>query len=153
MHRGGGVVAFEEGGGWVGNFQAGLGGATELAEHPNRRDVVVVAAGQAYQVEPATRRLVGTFGGQIQFTLALPDLQLFVTGNGLWFDAIGRAGPVWRTRRLSWDDMRDVRVLEGRIVGLGWDLQTWVPFEVDLLEGTAVGGGYTGPDCPGIQYR
>jgi hypothetical protein len=47
---------------WVANFAAGIGGMELAAFHPNRRDAVVIAAGELWVVNPIQRsaeRLLG----------------------------------------------------------------------------------------------
>jgi len=132
---------------WIGNFQPGLGGVNDVIEHLDGEHVIVIAAGQAYVIEPETRLLVKDFGGQIEHVMQIADLDIMVFGNGLWFEALGPNGFLWQTRRLSWDGMRSILLEEMTLSGEGYDPMTdsWVPFAVDLNSGNAEGGSYNGP--------
>jgi hypothetical protein len=72
-----------------------------------------------------------------------------IFGNGLWFEAVGPNGLQWRSRRLSWDGVRDVsvsgHVLRGDAYAPEGPDGAWYPFEVDLNTGDVTGGSYTGP--------
>lgn len=69
--------------------------------------------------------------------------------NGLWLEATEGERLLWRTRRLSWDGMMEVRVDGERIVGNAYDPMNdeWTPFAVEIATGEAVGGSYP-PDLP-----
>jgi len=133
---------------WVGNFQRGLTSYDVVHLHPNSRDLVVVAGGEGYIVEPSSRRLIATFGGQICWSRSFVEHRLLLFHNGLWFDAHGSSGPLWQTRRLSFDGIR-VRSIEWPwLRGEAWtfDGDRWEPFAVDLRSGEASGGTYCFPE-------
>jgi hypothetical protein len=70
-------------------------------------------------------------------------------GNGLWFELLGAVGLHWRSRRISWDGMREVRLEGLRLFGEAWSPfeDCWLPFELDLCSGEFTGGSYNGPDA------
>jgi hypothetical protein len=153
MYREGFVVEFypENGEKWVGNFQEGLGGISSgvggisnVFKHPNGKHLIVIANGQAYVIGPETRELVSEFGGQIEFSLEVIELQEIVFGNGLWFIAIGPEGLRWKSHRLSWDGMRLIRrdgyILTGESYNPMSD--SWSSFSIDIKSGTTEGGSY-----------
>src|SRR4051794_19170072 len=74
-HREGFVVRFTspDGGSWVGNFQRGLSRYDDLQAHPDGRNVLVVAGGQGYVVDPADRARRDYFGAQIDTALRRDD--------------------------------------------------------------------------------
>lgn len=148
-HREGFVVEFfpRNSQNWIGNFQPGLGGVDDVIEHIDADHVIVLAGGQAYVVDPETRSIVNDFGGQIEHVISISELQILLFGNGLWFEAIGQSGFIWRTRRLSWDGMRSINHNGNALSGEGYDPMTdsWVPFFVDLSSGNSTGGSYCGP--------
>ena len=56
LGREGIVIAFDsKGGEWVANFQPGPGGLDLICAHPNGRDVVVIASGDLWVVNPELR--------------------------------------------------------------------------------------------------
>jgi hypothetical protein len=148
-HREGYVVRFEPDGAaaWVGNFQPGLSSFSLVCEHLNGRELIVIAGGQGYIVDPSDRTKREYFGGQIETVIPITELNLLVFGNGLWFEALGPSGRRWVTRRLSWDGMRSLQREGLRLVGEAWSPMTddWVPLEVDLASGACSGGSYNAP--------
>lgn len=147
--REGVVVEFEsETAKWVGNFRPGLGGLELAALHPNRRDAVVIAAGDLWVVNGETRSAEHLLPGIVT---AVP-----VTGPDGWILnrqdlALARLGPdgiVWHTRRLSWDGFDDLRIDGTKLTGLSWSAvdDSWKPFEVDIKSGRSTGGSYSFTD-------
>jgi len=149
-HSEGLVVRFHSSTGvWVGNFQRGLSSLDQVLAHPDGRHVVVVAGGSAYVVDAENHSLVETFGAQIEHIFVVAANSLVLFGNGLWFEALGPSGTAWRSRRISWDGMRNVTVTGLVVRGEAYAPEgakgTWYPFEVDLPTGTVSGGSYNGP--------
>lgn len=146
-HREGFVVGFAdmEGRRWVGNFQPGLGGVDTAVDHPDGRRLIVIAGGQGYVVDPEDPSYRDFFGGQIEVVLPLPNPGLLL-GNGLWFEAIGPEGLLWRSDRISWDGMRSLKITGPNLSGEAWDplSDSWVPFALDLITGRSRGGSYEG---------
>jgi hypothetical protein len=150
-HSEGLVVRFHRGDGstWTGNFQRGYGQAETILTHPNGREVIVIAAGTAYVVDPSAQRLLRHFGGDIEFVGRSPDSSNLIFGNGLWFECLTSEGVGWQTRRISWDGMRNVAFVGGdQLSGEASALDHgWHSFNVDLRSGHVTGGSYDGPDA------
>jgi len=147
-HREGFVVRFaaKSGDTWVGNFQPGFGGMSDVSEHPDGVNLVVIAGGQGYVIDPDRRCCVATFGAGISVKFAVPELNATVFGNGLWFEAIGPAGHMWRSERISYDGMKDLVVDGLTLTGDSWRYDDqWVPFALNLANGEFTGGSWGGP--------
>ena len=138
-------VEFDSGAGgasWVGNFQRGNTSLDAALAIPGSSRVLVIAGGEAYEVEPSSRSCVRMFGGSIEELLE-HDGRL-VLSNGIWLEAFGAEGFIWRSRRISWDGFRNLRVEEGEVLGEAWNPfeDECVPFAVDLSTGEVRGGSY-----------
>jgi hypothetical protein len=131
---------------WVGNFRGGLSSYENVSDHPNGRDVVVISYGAVYIIDPNTRKLTNSFGGQIEYFIRVPEHSLLVFGNGLWFDAIGPKGHRWRTPRISLDGMQRLRRKGNWLFGEAFHPTlgnpNWVSFKVDLASGECSGGAF-----------
>ena len=147
-HREGFVVRFEtdDGQSWVGNFQRGSSRFETVIDHPSGREVIVIAGGQGYVVNPEDRSQRTYWASNIEEVIRVADTGLLLVSNGLWFEAIERGGTVWRTRRISWDGLQDVRLEGNRLRGQSWSPidDCWAPFEVDIETGSVRGGSYEG---------
>jgi hypothetical protein len=130
---------------WVGNFQPGLTDYDSVLPLPGGRLLIVVAGGQAYVIDPVERRLLTTFGGQIDTAVDAAEANLLVLSNGLYLEAWNANAMEWRTRRISWDGIWDLAVSSDYVKGHAWnpfdDCET--PFSVDLKTGVVEGGSYT----------
>lgn len=149
MHREGCVVSFMPANAipWIGNFQLGLSSFNGVFRHPNGDHFIIVAGGSAYVVDPSSKQFINSFGGQIESVHELPKLRSVLFGNGIWFELHNQDGPVWRSKRISWDGMKDIFVTEKYVSGKAWCFDdTWHEFQVLLSSGTVIGGAYTGPD-------
>ncbi|MDB4970150.1 MAG: hypothetical protein JWN44_5839, partial [Myxococcales bacterium] len=98
--------------------------------------------------DPESRALVTSFGAQIEIVILDQDRHQLIIGNGLWFEALGASGMIWRSRRLSWDGVRNVRIGDSHLRGEAWNPvdDCWNEFTLDLQSGNVVGGSYNGPD-------
>jgi hypothetical protein len=129
---------------WIGNFLGGIAGCTVVLDHPNETDVIVVASGEAYIVEPESRALRGRFGGDIQQVISLPLLRSVIFQDATNFTSIAADNNGWRSPRISWDGFRNIEVHGTELWGeaytpLGDD---WLPFKLDLLTGHCHGAIY-----------
>ena len=132
---------------WVANFQAGSGEWQGVLEHPNKKDLIVLSRGQGYVVDPESRALVLTLAGNIQDAIELPELDAIIFCDGLGFEAIKSDGIWWRSPRISWDEIRNIRVagtiLRGEASTPVADVNNaWVPFTLDLTTGQCEDGVY-----------
>jgi hypothetical protein len=146
-HSEGLVVRFEsqEGTPWVGNFQRALSSYDAVLRHPDGEHIIVIAGGQGYLIDADTRRAIGLFGAAIVQAHNVESLGLLVLDHqGVAFEAIGRQGRSWHTRRLSWDGFRKVEIGGTRMVGEAWNPmdKLWHAFVVNLKSGASSGGSY-----------
>lgn len=149
LGREGIVVRFASGSGeWSGNFRPGLNGLTSVGPHPNGRDVLVIAQGDLWVVDP----------GQRSAELVLPAIASALPASdpdGWIFNCQGLAlarltakGVLWHTRRLSWDGFDRLRVAGDDVTGEAWSPldDQWHPFRVDIRTGRSTGGSFSDSD-------
>ncbi|MDB5721668.1 MAG: hypothetical protein JWP15_2286, partial [Alphaproteobacteria bacterium] len=142
------VVEFNsDGEKWVGNFAYGWGdGPNSVHTQLGAHSVFVVAEGAGYLIDAATRNLIRELGPDLQMVLFLEDIRAFVVSDGLGFEAFDALRTVWRSRRVSWDGIRDLSY-KGRVMsGEAYDptcAGDWLPFSLDLITVEVTGGSYT----------
>jgi hypothetical protein len=147
-HMQGFVVRFTPtaGDSWVGNFQSGMTRFSGAYAHPDARHVLVVSGGQVYVVDPDGRS-AEELGGMVASVIPIPERSALLLEEGLWLSLIDPTGLRWRTRRLSWDGIRNLSVEANFIRGEGWRYDdTWHEFQVSLSTGDTKGGAYAGPE-------
>lgn len=133
---------------WVANFAPGFGQLNDVRVELGPQAVIVVAQGAGYCIDVDRQQLVANLAGPIEYIGYFEMQAVMVVGNGLWFEALDRAGTRWRTRRISWDGMRLLEAKGGAIIGEAYSPvgpPEWLPFELDLSTGEVVGGSYNGP--------
>ena len=146
-HTEGLVLEFEPAGGtpWVGNFQCGLTGYSNVVAHPNGQDVVIIAGGVGYLVRPEEHKLIATFGGGVLGLWSIPGFNFLVfNDSGVAFSALGSEGWCWKTRRISWDGFEAIEIAEKTIYGRAWNavMRSWEPFRIEIATGLVQGGAY-----------
>lgn len=133
---------------WVGNFRPGFNGIDDVRRHPNGHDVLVVSGGSAWEVDP-NLRTAKEVGHEIDSLWPVSGPEGFVMSRqGSAFARLGPQGPIWYTRRISWDGFKDVQFSSTLITGLAWAPwePEWTPFTIDLKTGLVEGGSYNEPD-------
>ena len=147
-HQEGFVVQFCPDGrpSWVGNFQRVLSGFDHVVMHPDGISVIVISGGQAYVVDIVNRKMVNKFGGDIDGITEIKDRQRIVFSTPTTLLAVGKAGVLWESKRLSWDGVRSLAEKNGFIIGEAYDpmQDKWVPFSVDISTGAFTGGSFVG---------
>ncbi len=136
-HSEGFVVEFNSGKeSWVGNFQRGLTYFDTVINHPDNKNIIVIAGGQAYIVDPASRQLINKLGGAIQDVLFIDEKSLLVLNNNFNLSAYNEAGELWKTRRLTIDGIKNLKYDKNIIQGEGLALNDeWFPFQIDVKNG------------------
>jgi hypothetical protein len=129
---------------WIGNFLGGETACTLVLDHPNRAEVIVVAAGEASIVDPEKRAIRETIATDIAEVIPLPSLASVVFRGMVGFTAISADNSGWRSPRISWDGLRNTTVRENELFGEAYSpvSNEWVPFKLDLLTGRCVDGIY-----------
>jgi hypothetical protein len=130
---------------WVGNFQRGETTCDSVFSHPDGRQVVIVAGGQVYIIDPEMQRETQyAMSASINFAISMPELNQIVLCNDLWFEAIRADGIGWSSDRLSWDGIRNISISAATLTGEAYSplSDSWSPFTLDLLTGESFGAIY-----------
>ncbi len=112
---------------------------------PAPDELLAVAGGYGYRVD--TRNpAVCDFLPQRPITAVLPAVAegMLLLAGFHTVVALGAAGVLWQTARLSWEGVTLRAVRDGQLHGDGWDMfsDREKPFSVDLRTGAHLGGGY-----------
>lgn len=129
---------------WTGNFQRGGTKFDVVLDHPDARQIVVIAGGAGYVIDPQLRKETHHMPGPIDYAVFLADLGMIVVGNGLEFGAIRADGTGWSSGRISWDGFRNVSISGSVLTGEAYSPlgDAWTPFTLDLQTGECVGAIY-----------
>ncbi len=131
---------------WYGLFPPGAypGVETYGVHHwRSSNTLLVISRGLGYLVdtEDPTRWRHAHLAPITSFTRADGD-GLVVVCNHQRLAAYSDLGLAWKTPRLSWDGIRNVRIEDGAVKGEAWDEPWgfWVSFAVDIETGECRGG-------------
>lgn len=135
-------VQSDTGGKWVGNFQPGLSDFSSVYCYPNGADFIVISGGQAYVIDPESRRLLETFGGRIATVIELPASDSMLSQNRILFQseqcflAYGPSGLLWH-QEILWNGTRLLRVDGENLTGeFHCPAQSsWIPFKLNVTTG------------------
>ena len=113
---------------------------------PRGDDLLAVAGGYAYLVDTLQpERCLHLPLRPVTQILAAPVEGLLLLAGFHHVAAIGAAGLLWESKRLSWEGVQLGEVADGKLHGSGWNMRTDrdVPFAIDLRTGEHTGGGFT----------
>jgi hypothetical protein len=152
------VVRFhsEAGDLWIGNFQRGFFESFDFAiDHPDRRQVIVIAGGEGYFVDPQSRRQTHGFGGDISFAQYIEGLNLVLIAGRTEVAAFSADGQGWNSERLSWDGLRHLAVSGSILNGEAWSpvSSAWFPFALNLRNGVSCDAIYPREMATALQFR
>lgn len=126
---------------WVGNFQRGANSFDKVLEHPDGSFIIVVAGGECYIVDVENRKLKDNFGVMFETVICVPEKNIIIFGTCVDFEAIGVSGRIWRSRRISWDGIRNLKFECDTLTGEAWSFEDiWIPFSLDINTGEHTGG-------------
>lgn len=134
---------------WIGNFASGpAGGAQSIHVEFGPRDVIVFSGGAGYVIDIESRCLVADLGFGFDWLEFVEELGILVACNDLWFEAFVGRKRKWRTRRVSWDEIRNIRRAGTKVTAEAYHLDgDWYPLVLDVVTGEVVGGSYDAPDA------
>jgi hypothetical protein len=114
--------------------------------HPDARHVVVISGGDIYIVNPDDRS-AEEIRSMARAVIPIPERGALLINETLYLSLIDRSGFRWRTKRLAWEELRNLSIAAGFIHGEGLHyLNTWHEFQVSLDTGEAKGGAYASPE-------
>ncbi|MBO0757412.1 MAG: hypothetical protein J2P54_16270, partial [Bradyrhizobiaceae bacterium] len=139
-------VRSERGQEWLGTFAFGHltpNGVSGIFTTPDPDRLCVVAAGEGYFVSanrPTSWEGISVVPILDVRPVAARDIIVFADFTNL--AAYGKTDLKWRTKRLSWDDLKITEVTDSFIKGEFWDIlsEQMASFVVDLATGAHTGG-------------
>lgn len=128
---------------WVGNFKPGftdLNGVFELSQSTN---ILVVAKGACYLMNPEDSKPISIFGSDYTAILKTSTDQYVFQGN-CELTIIEPNGDHWYTQQISWDGLSDMSINDNTVTGLSYDpindSGEWVKYTYDISKKQLIGG-------------
>lgn len=141
------VVRFfkSDGTNWVANFKEGWTELNAVYEFDQQRNILVIAGGTCYIMNPENHKPIKTFGAGYQTVIKAPKNRLILQ-NSTDLTIVEANGEIWHTERISWNGIKELNI-EGQFInGLSFspmsDKDEWIEFVVDLEKRNVKGGSF-----------
>jgi hypothetical protein len=129
---------------WVANFEPGCTGLNEIFEFEHTQNLLIVACGTCYLMDPDETNPIKVFGGGYSHTFKASEK--LVLQNSTNLTIVEPDGKHWDTERISWDGLADIHIEDHIAHGLSFDptheADEWVAFSYDLNTKILTGGSY-----------
>ena len=130
---------------WVANFKPGWTGFNAIYDFENESDILVIAGGTCYLMNPEAEKPLESFG--VGYVSAIKTLDSRIILQDLTdLTIIEPDRKHWHTERISWDGIKDLKLDGTLVTGLSFDPMNdknqWVEFIVDLEKRNVKGGSY-----------
>jgi hypothetical protein len=142
------IVKFKKSDGeeWVANFRQGWTNYNNIFDLPELNLIVVFAGGQGYIMNPEEQKPKMTFGLTIKDVIQKEDRGL-ICSDGIHILLLdNKTGEIWKSDRISWDGIKDLKLVDNKISGQTYDPtnsnQHWSDFELDLETKEIKGGSF-----------
>ncbi len=131
---------------WVANFKPGWTGLNEIHEFPDLPNLLVIAGGTCYIMNPEETKPAAVFGVNYKGGLKTPNGRL-VLYDLTEITVVETNCQYWHSERISWDGIKELR-MEGNLVkGFAYDPMNdsneWKAFVLDLNTREIIGGSYS----------
>jgi hypothetical protein len=130
---------------WVANFEPGWTNFTAVHELPNIHNLLVIANGACYVMDPDISKPIESFGIEYSAVFRAANNRYILQGSTR-LTVIEKDGSHWATERISWDGLKVVQVEGNMVKGLAFDpmdnANAWPEFTYDIDSQVLTGGSY-----------
>ncbi|HLP21125.1 MAG TPA: hypothetical protein VK174_12520 [Chitinophagales bacterium] len=134
-----------DGSDWVANFETGCTELKQVIELENTHNLLVIAGGMCYIVNPNETQPVSVFGSSYKNVFKANNNR-FVLTDTTDLTIVEADGIHWQSERISFDGLKDVKVDNNLVTGVAYypvyDSNEWVPFFYDIDTKTLIGGSF-----------
>jgi hypothetical protein len=141
------VVRFykSDGTDWIANFQPGWTNYKAIYELANSNNLLVIACGTCYLMNPDEIKPISVFGvGYLSVLKSKNGRLILQDQTDLTF--IETNGEHWHTERISWDGLSELKLDNNIVSGLSYDPMNdaaeWVEFSYNIDDKILTGGSY-----------
>ena len=130
---------------WVANFKPGWTELNEIFEIGNQSNLIVIAGGMFYLMNPENEKPIKAFGGGFETYLKSKNGKIILQDQ-TDLTVIEPNGEHWSSERISWDGIKNLKLNGNLISGLSYDPMNeeneWVEFEMNIETRKVEGGSY-----------
>ncbi|MGV3632277.1 MAG: hypothetical protein ACO1O6_13795 [Bacteroidota bacterium] len=130
---------------WIANFQPGWTNLYKVYEFEDTPDLLVIAGGTCYFIDPDECQAKSVFGVDYESVLLTNENQIILqSSTGLTIVESNKE--YWHTERISFDGIKDLFVEGDFVRGVSYMPDTkadlWLEFSVDLNQRKVYGGSF-----------
>ncbi|MBP6945326.1 hypothetical protein KBD61_03765 [Patescibacteria group bacterium] len=130
---------------WIGNFRSNRTKLNDVYETSQTDDLLVFAEGTAYLLDSETTEALEVIGDGFYQCLKTPNGTMILS-DGCKLTILDTRGEKWESERISWDEIKDLRVAANSVRGLAYDAmdtkKEWKLFSLNLETKVLTGGSY-----------
>jgi len=130
---------------WVANFQPGWTLLKSVIDLINSSNVLVIAYGSCYVMNPDDTQPVSVFGVDYHEYFLSENGKVVLQGQ-TDLTIVEPNGDYWITERISWDGLKELKLENNILIGLSYDpmndADEWMPFEYNIDKKILTGGSY-----------
>lgn len=134
---------------WVANFKPGWTDLKEIIEFENSSNLLVVACGICYLMNPNSTKPIEVFGVDYSDIFKASN-DRFILHDQTKLTIIETDGTHWDTERISWDGLAEIKVENNLVIGLSYDpmhdSDVWDKFTYDLDTRILIGVSFNKSD-------
>ena len=116
-----------------------------MVDYPDANRIVVIAKGQGYIMTPDKELPIDTFGGDIRDAIKTAGKKIVLVDD-IYIRFLEEKGIVWQSERISWDGIKDIKLVDNILTGLSYDpmdsINEWIPFSINLYTKEIIGGSF-----------
>lgn len=130
---------------WVANFKPGWTELTEMIQLEGVADLLVIAYGFCYIIDPEQTKPLSTFGISYSETFKTRDGRIILQDQ-TDLTIVESDGTHWDTERISWDGLEGLElngnIVSGRACHPSHDDDDWIFFTYNIDTRKLIGGSY-----------
>ena len=128
---------------WVANFEPGFTDFNGVFSFDDNCDILVIAGGTCYYMNPNEYKPISIFGGQYERLFKSSDGRLIIV-DLIVITVFEPSGIYWHSSRISLDGFRDLELCDNVVSGLSFSPEcgggSWERFSYDIDTKTLIGG-------------
>lgn len=130
---------------WVANFNPGFTSLREIFELENSPNILVIAYGICYLINPDFPKPIAIFGYDYDFVFKTNDGRLVLQDN-IGLTIVETNGEYWDSERISIDGLKDLSLENNCVTGLASNpmnqMDEWIPFTYNIDTKELIGGSF-----------
>jgi len=136
----------DDGTDWVANFEQGLTEFNEVYSFQTKNEIIVIAGGLGYVMNPNQFQPIQCFGFAISEVLQIENGSLICCDDTSILIVDNETEEIWESDRLSFDGIKELKYKKGIVTGKSYNPinleKPWSSFTFNIKSKEIIGGSY-----------